>query len=150
MVKETGTWIRLEQLLRQIDFYLQQKTRRYLVLKDITYPRFILLVEIYLNPGLSLTELYEKMCVTLSTVSSLTDQLVNDGLLSRERRTDDRRVIELSLTQKGHEVLKDVFKYRYSLIRDILEEMLSEDTCNLIKILDIFVSHINNAGVPKR
>ena len=149
MVEESGTWIKLEQLLRQIDFYMEQNTRRYLALKGITYPRFISLIEIHFNPGLSLTELYEKMCVTLSTVSSLTDQLVNNGLLSRERRTDDRRLIELSLTQKGCELIRDVFKYRYSLIRNILEEMSSEDTCNLIKIMDEIVSHIYITGMAK-
>lgn len=150
MAEESGTWIRLEQLLRQIDFYFEQSTRRYLLLKGISYPRFILLVEIYFNPGLSLTELYEKLCVTLSTVSTLADQLVINGLLNRERRSDDRRLVELSLTKTGYELLKDIFKYRYTLARNILEKMSTEDTCNLIKIMDEFVCHIHDAGMPKR
>jgi DNA-binding MarR family transcriptional regulator len=148
--EESGTWIKLERFFRQIDFFLEKSTRRYLASKDITYPRFILLVEIYFYPGLSLTELYEKMCVTLSTVSSLVDQLVINRLLTRVRCSDDRRLIELSLTQKGYELLNDVFKYRYSLIRNILDVMSVEDTSDLVSIMERFVSHIHHEGIEKR
>lgn len=150
MKEENETWIRLEQFFRQIEFFLEKNTRRYLVSKGITYPRFILLVEIYFYPGLSLTELYEKMCVTLSTVSSLVDQLVINRLLTRERCSNDRRIIELRLTQKGYELLNDVFKYRYGLIGNILDVMSVEDTGSLINIMEEFVSHIHNAGIIKR
>lgn len=144
MNEESETWIRLEQFFRQIEFFLEKNTRRYLISKGITYPRFMLLVEIYYYPGLSLTELYEKMCVTLSTVSSLVDQLFISRLLTRVRRLDDRRLIELSLTQKGYELLNDVFKYRYSLIGNILNVMSDEDSSYLINIMEGFVSHIHN------
>jgi DNA-binding MarR family transcriptional regulator len=149
MVKESEARIRLEQFFRQIDFYLEQNTRRYLNAKGISYPRFILLVGIYFYPGLSLTELYEKMCVTLSTVSSLVDQLVTGRLLTRERRPDDRRLIELCLTQKGRELLDDVFKYRYGLIGNILDRMTDEDTGRLMEMTGEFVSHIHNEGAAK-
>lgn len=142
MIAEKGNWVKLERNLRQIELFLDQKTRKYLILKGISNARFILLVEVYFNPGLSLTELYEKMCVTLSTVSNLTDQLVITGLLSRERRSDDRRVIELNLTQEGHKLLEDILKYRYSLIKNILEVMPTGSVSNFVKIIEEFVSHI--------
>lgn len=142
MIEEKNNWVKLERHLRQIELFLDQRTRRYLISKGISNARFILLVEIYFNPGLSLTELYEKMCVTLSTVSNLTDQLVISGLLSRERRSDDRRVIELNLTQEGHDLLEDILKYRYSLIRNILEVMPAGSVSSFVKIVEEFVSHI--------
>jgi len=142
MIEEKGNWVKLERHLRQIELFLDQKTRRYLILKGISNARFILLVEVYFNPGLSLTELYEKMCVTLSTVSNLTDQLVISGLLSRERRSDDRRVIELNLTQEGHNLLEDILKYRYSLIKNTLEVMPAGSVSSFVKIIEEFVSHI--------
>ena len=142
MIEEKGNWVILERNLRQIELFLDQKTRRYLISKGISHARFILLVEVYFNPGLSLTELYEKMCVTLSTVSNLTDQLVISGLLSRERRSDDRRVIELNLTKEGHDLLEGILKYRYSLIRNILEGMPAESVSSFVKIIEEFVSHV--------
>ncbi len=142
MLKEEEQWKRLEFFLRQIDFFLEQNTRRYLVSKGLTRPRFLLLAEVCSNPGLSLTELHEKMDVTLSTVSSLTDQLVIGGLLSRERRSDDRRIIQLELTQEGNSLLEDVMKYRYGLIRNVLEKMSPEQVSSLIMIIKEFVAYI--------
>ncbi|MCO1603058.1 MarR family winged helix-turn-helix transcriptional regulator [Desulfosporosinus nitroreducens] len=142
MIEGKENWVKLERNLRQIELFLDQKTRKYLILKGISNARFILLVEVYFNPGLSLTELYEKMCVTLSTVSNLTDQLVISGLLSRERRSDDRRVIELNLTQEGHNLLEDILKYRYSLIKNILEVMPNGSVSSFVKIIEEFVSHV--------
>ncbi|MCB8814559.1 MarR family winged helix-turn-helix transcriptional regulator [Desulfosporosinus shakirovi] len=142
MIEGKENWVKLERNLRQIELFLDQKTRKYLILKGISNARFILLVEVYFNPGLSLTELYEKMCVTLSTVSNLTDQLVISGLLRRERRSDDRRVIELNLTQEGHNLLEDILKYRYSLIKNILEVMPNGSVSSFVKIIEEFVSHV--------
>ena len=142
MLEEKENWVKLERNLRQIELFLDQRTRRYLISKGISNARFILLVEVYFNPGLSLTELYEKMCVTLSTVSNLADQLVISGLLSRERRSDDRRVIELNLTQEGHDLLEEILKYRYSLIRNILEVMPAGSVSSFVKIIEEFVSHV--------
>lgn len=142
VINEEVTWRKLEYLFRQIDFFLEQKTRRYLVSKGLTHPRFVLLAEVYLNPGLSLTELQAKIGATLGTLSTLTDQLVIDGLLTRERRLDDRRVIELNLTQKGQILLEDVLKYRYGQIINILEKMSTESAHSLIRIMEEFVSHI--------
>lgn len=150
MDKGSEAWIRLERFFRQVDFYLEQNTRKYLNLKGVSYPRFTLLVEIYFCPGLSLTELYEKMCVTLSTVSSLVDQLAAGRLLTRERRPDDRRLIELRLTDEGYALLNDVFKYRYGLIGNILETMTDKDAGSLVEIMEEFVSRIHGEGTAKR
>lgn len=142
MIEEVHKWQKLEYLFRQIDFFLEKNTRRYLTSQGLTYPRFVLLAEVCVNPGLSLTELYEKMGVTLSTLSSVADQLVSDGLLTRERCSVDRRLIELNPTQEGRFILEDVLKYRYSLIRNVLELMSNEKVSSFITIVEEFVSHI--------
>jgi MarR family transcriptional regulator for hemolysin len=74
--------------------------------KDLSVPQFRTLFFLRRNQGASLSDVAEHVGVTLPSMSSLVDELVERGLINRETRSDDRRRITLSLTARGDSTLK--------------------------------------------
>lgn len=61
--------------------------------------------ELFKSPGLKVSELSKAMSVHQSTASNLLDKLEKKGLIRRERRGPDQRVVRLFLTPDGLEII---------------------------------------------
>jgi DNA-binding MarR family transcriptional regulator len=85
-----------------------------------------------INKALTLTmgELSEKMNLNTSTMTRVLDNLVRDKYVSRDRDESDRRVVVLSLTDKGKESVellnKSVNEYYKKIIKNIPEGKFDE------------------------
>jgi len=60
-----------------------------------------MLVAIAETPGITVSRLGAALSVHISTASALLDKLVKAGLVERRRGEDDRRVVNLRLTEQG-------------------------------------------------
>lgn len=55
------------------------------------------------------SELAEKLLTSPSNLTTVLDNLERDGMVRRQRSTEDRRQVEVSLTSDGRELIEDVF-----------------------------------------
>ncbi|MDO9396113.1 MAG: MarR family transcriptional regulator, partial [Herbiconiux sp.] len=69
----------------------------------LTYTQYIALVELAAGPtdGLAVSELGRRLALDSGTLSPLLRRLDQRGLVSRERRSRDERVVTVSLTADG-------------------------------------------------
>lgn len=63
----------------------------------LTVPQLFLVQELQTQPGLTLTELSERLGLSKSTVSGMVDRLLRQGVIMRRRSETDRRVVHLYL-----------------------------------------------------
>ncbi|NMG76052.1 MarR family winged helix-turn-helix transcriptional regulator [Aromatoleum diolicum] len=63
------------------------------------------LQELFEEPGLRVGELAKRMALHQSTASNMIDKLESSGLVSKERTSVDQRVVRLSLTEAGRDLL---------------------------------------------
>lgn len=68
----------------------------------------------------TMTKLAEEAGVAAATMTGIVDKLVGRGLVERQRRQDDRRVVEVTLTPRGEEAFADSFELHMRLAREIL------------------------------
>lgn len=66
------------------------------------------------------SELAQKLLTSPSNLTTVIDNLERDGLVERQRSTEDRRQIEVSLTPDGRELIEDVFPRHASRIGDLM------------------------------
>ncbi|NUQ00354.1 MAG: MarR family transcriptional regulator [Armatimonadetes bacterium] len=93
--------------LHAVVFGLLRRLRGYMrTHSELTLPQFRCLTVARKHPGVSLSELAGRLCLTPATTSGTVDTLVARGLLSRVEAADDRRRIELRLTPAGEEALE--------------------------------------------
>lgn len=73
---------------------------------DLTPPQFYVLATIGYAGRLPFSEIGEKMMVTVSNLTGIVDRLEEKGWVVRERDANDRRVVRVSLTEKGSKVYR--------------------------------------------
>lgn len=73
--------------------------------------------------------------ITSGAATGLTDKLVALGLIERTRQEDDRRVVQLSLTEKGKETVELMLKQRHAWFTEIVGQL---EESKLDVILDAF------------
>jgi MarR family 2-MHQ and catechol resistance regulon transcriptional repressor len=76
---------------------------------------------------LPMSEIGRMVYISKSNMTSLIDKLVEHQLAERLRDKNDRRVINIALTKKGHELLRDWRKHSNNEIKMNLSTLSSED-----------------------
>jgi len=94
--------------------------------------------EIHQSPGLRVSELSAAMAFHQSTVSNMVDKLAKDKLIQRERSDKDQRVVTLSLTNAGRNLLRRAPKPARGVLADTMHRLPEE----LLVILDQTLKHV--------
>lgn len=103
-------------------------------------PQFWLLRLLEKHGTCTPSDVAQTMGVTSGAVTSLADRLYKQELITRERSKKDRRVVELSLTTKGKEIIELLSQERLSQLSEVCSRLSEEDISNTIH----FYSKINN------
>jgi MarR family transcriptional regulator, organic hydroperoxide resistance regulator len=75
----------------------------------ITVVQLKALYKLDANPNISLGELADKLRLTNSTVSGVTERLVHNGLVERVVPPENRRAVSIHLTEKGKWTINQLF-----------------------------------------
>ena len=82
-----------------------------------------LLWELSESPGMRASDLASAMAIHQSTVSNLLDRLESEGLIKRDRSSEDRRVVTLFLTQSGAALVKRAPQPACGILPDALRRL---------------------------
>jgi MarR family 2-MHQ and catechol resistance regulon transcriptional repressor len=99
----TSLWVRFLRFNLVSNKRLQDDLERL----DLTSPQFYVLATIGYAGGLPFGEIGEKMMVTVSNLTGIVDRLEEKRLVVRERDAHDRRVVRVTLTEKGLKVYRN-------------------------------------------
>jgi len=113
----------VEELLRLVANVVRKRGRDILSDFDITPPQFQALLVVADEEGITMGELCQRMYLACSTATDLIDRMEKAGLLSRERDQQDRRVIRLQVSPRGHEIMKSVLEARRRYLEGVLAHM---------------------------
>lgn len=114
---------KIERLLRHVAFIIKKRGREILVDFGITTPQFNALLALREEPDMTMGDLCEKLFLACSTATDLIDRMEKNGFLERNRDTEDRRVIRLSISDKGQQVIKEVIVARRRYVASMLERL---------------------------
>ena len=68
----------------------------------LTYPQYLVMLVLWEQDGLTVRELGQRLQLDSGTLTPLLKRLQLAGLVSRQRRSEDERVVDVSLTPSGH------------------------------------------------
>lgn len=83
---------------------------------------------------LTQSELARKLLVTGGNITQLIDGLERRGLVTRDRSTEDRRVIKLALTSAGEELIRKVMPEHVGRIVEELSVLSAAEQAELRKL----------------
>jgi MarR family transcriptional regulator, organic hydroperoxide resistance regulator len=128
----------VDQVLEAI-LYLYTESRR--ITKelarraDLTGPQLTVVKLLEQIGGLSLSELSERIRAQNSTVTGIIDRMEREGLVTRERSKEDRRVVYIRLTAKGRELARDIPVEPMEVFRSALETLSAQEMRELMRIM---------------
>jgi MarR family transcriptional regulator, organic hydroperoxide resistance regulator len=105
--KAQGTFLLDDQLCFALYAASRAVTQRYRPLLDelgITFPQYLVLLVLWEHGSATVKELGENLQLDSGTLSPLLKRLEAAGYVERQRRTEDERSVEISLTDSGREL----------------------------------------------
>ena len=84
---------------------------------------------------ISLSSLSERIRAQNSTVTGIIDRMEREGLVTRERSKEDRRVVHIRLTPKGHTLAGEIPVEPMEIFKGALESLSAQEVRDLMRIL---------------
>jgi DNA-binding MarR family transcriptional regulator len=105
----------IDHILRRLTWQGQKQSLHTLNRPDIalTMPQMVTLFAIRDANICRMSELAEITQQSAGTLTGIVDRLIEDGLVARVRDTDDRRVVQVALTDAGRERIERVEQARH-------------------------------------
>ena len=116
---------------------------------DITPPQFEVLVTLWHDDGLVLSELGRRLSRDGPTITGIIDRMEKKKLVMRKRSSRDRRVIQVYLTPKAWQVQENLMKMQQEAGKDITADFTDQDVQNLHDMLYKLLTNIEERVLSK-
>lgn len=103
---------------------------------DMTPQQYWLLRHLRSTGPLRIGELSSALGVTAGTATEACKRLEAAGLLSRERRADDERVVQISLTEQGTALIDTLRQQKYEEVMQLLDVLAEHEQQELQCIVE--------------
>lgn len=104
--------------------------------KDITNNDMHVIEAIGLGEGNNMSSIAKKLNITVGSLTTAMNSLVNKKYVERHRSEEDRRVVFVKLTDKGVKAYQHHENYHMQMTQVIMEKLTEEEVPVLVKTLD--------------
>ncbi|MFH1487019.1 MAG: MarR family transcriptional regulator [Chloroflexota bacterium] len=115
---------------------------------EITLPQLRILFRVRARPGIDLRSLATELGITASGAGQQVDKLVARGFVRRNEDPEDRRRIQLVLTELGQLAMGDISRASRAYLVAILAVLSDEELDLLQRLLGRVVAAAAKVSVP--
>ncbi|AAT43761.1 MarR family winged helix-turn-helix transcriptional regulator [Picrophilus oshimae] len=109
----------------------------------ISTVEYRILKNLYERGPLPMIELANINMVTQGWITGVVDKMEKNGYVKRDRSQNDRRVINISITEKGIEFFKHIAELHLNYIDMTLQDFTDYDMNEMIKLLQRVQENVN-------
>ena len=102
---------------------------------DIKFAYILILCQICTLKNPTMGELGDSSGFHLSSLTRITDKLVERGLVAREADASDRRVVRIRITDEGSQIVEKFETARKKKVKSVLMRLTSRERKDLIRVL---------------
>lgn len=103
--------------------------------QDITNNDMHVIEAIGVGEPKNMSTIAKQLSVTVGTLTIAMNSLVKKGYVTRERGKEDRRVVYISLSEKGLRAYRHHEEFHRQMIEAILKDLTKDETESLVKAL---------------
>ncbi len=136
-------------LLRRVHTIMHDRIESAFAGHGFTLMQWIVLI--YVRDGLArtATEIAREFRHDSGALTRVIDQLERRGLLARERSSTDRRVVNLTLTPKGHRTIEELLPVVVGQMNLALEPFTREEFEQMRGLMERLVRHLQALPPPQ-
>lgn len=94
-----------------------------LVKVDLTSSQIKVLMSFAEKESFAMTELSNAHSVSVSTMTSMVDRLIQNGLLKRDKDDTDRRIVRVCLAAEGKKMVRHLMSIRKKALEEFMLEL---------------------------
>ena len=113
---------------------------------DLTREQFWLLHQLRRRGTLSIGEVAGTLGISQSTATTACKRLEAAGLITRSRRVDDERVVEVELTEQGRSAVNDWRRRRREAVAELLAPLNDTERDELQRLIQCVLDGTSNAS----
>lgn len=132
-------------LLREIHQFEWNDTARF----DLSWYDMHVMKCLLGSPLSRVSDIAGELRLPLFKMSRLLNNLSEKGFIKREKDTGDKRNTWISLTAKGHAMIRKIQDYHYELITNNLDALTSEEALEVLRAMES-VSKVMRFEVPSK
>ena len=125
----------MQNLVRTLQIFERMQISK----KGYTNSQCYTLLNLFKNETMAMKELSEKMNLDTSTMTRIVNNLVRDGLIKREHSEEDRRIVNVILTEKGYKEAEKLSKEVIDFYRMIIEEIPEGRVIEVVEAMNILI-----------
>ncbi len=126
-------WLRMLSCTNLVEAEIRSRMRTEF---GVTLPRFDLMAQLDRHPaGLRMGELSKRLMVTGGSITGITDQLEQEGLVLRDAVPDDRRAYSVRLTPAGRRAFKRMASVHESWITELMGSLSGAERNTMYALL---------------
>jgi len=103
---------------------------------DLTPQQFGILAFLWIEDGLSQSELSSRSQIDRTTMGGIVDRLEKDGMVERLSHPDDRRAYQVFLTTKGKSLEKELCVLGSRVLNRVNSPLTPEEQSTLVRLLE--------------
>jgi DNA-binding MarR family transcriptional regulator len=93
----------------------------YLEKLGITYPQYLVLMILWENDRLPVTDIARKLILNTNTITPLLKRMEQTGLIARKRSPEDERKVMIELTDKGRAMQEEAARFPEALVNQLMK-----------------------------
>ncbi len=148
-MEELVSFKNVNELISVIHRYMRRFLETNMKKFDITPPQFEVLMTLWNEDGIVLSELGRRLSRDGPTITGIIDRMEKKKLVVRKRSLRDRRVIQVYLTPMAWEIKENLMKTQTEAGREVAGDFNSQDVATLEKLLKKVLSNIEEKILPK-
>lgn len=117
--------------------------------QELTFGQLRLLFQLQQHGGAApVSRIAEWLAVGLPAASGVIDRVERHGLVERQHRQDDRRIVECRLTERGDALLAEIVGMRDEAMRRVLSRLTRDELGQLDRLLAIVQTRMAPSTPP--
>ena len=113
---------------------------------NLSKPELLTLESISKQKELIMSRLAKELGVGFSTATGIVDRLIKKKLVNRERNHGDRRVVKVSLSKRGKEIVSVYQKQKKKTFRKMIEVLTESEQVSFLAVLEKIANKMQKRG----
>ena len=114
------------------------------VAQELTFSQLRLLFLLAKHGPSPMSRVAEWLGVALPTASGTVERVERHGLVTRQHRLDDRRVVECGLTDDGQRLIDEMSGTRLQMMRQVLGVLNGEELAEMARLVEAIVERLKS------
>jgi len=122
-------------VLMQTSKAIHERIKEEMTKSSLSITEFSVLEVLYQKGKQTIQQIGNCILISSGSMTYVIDKLEQRGLLCRNACPDDRRVIHVTLTDKGNTLMEEIMPKYHELVDDMFDSLISDEAETLVHLL---------------